>query len=177
MRITKRQLRQIIRETVQQRPARRRSRALREAAMARPELNRILKQHRLWLDTNGREGAQADLRGANLRHADLRDADLRDANLLGVYLWDADLRGADLGCAKLQGANLWDANLQGANLWKADLQGANLLGANLQGAQLDTNISHCLDFQRAAFTADALPWLILHPKWSEWKDVVQIEES
>jgi len=146
------------------------------------QLQQILQQHKLWLETDGNKGTQADLkgadlRGANLRHADLRDADLRDANLLGVYLWDADLRGADLGCAKLQGANLWDANLQGANLWKADLQGANLLGANLQGAQLDTNISHCLDFQRAAFTADALPWLILHPKWSEWKDVVQIEES
>ena len=39
--------------------------------MTREELNKILEQHKLWLDTNGTEGRSADLRGADLRGADL----------------------------------------------------------------------------------------------------------
>lgn len=39
--------------------------------MTRGELNEILEQHKLWLDTNGAEGCRADLRGADLYGADL----------------------------------------------------------------------------------------------------------
>jgi len=118
--------------------------------IAKPELDQILQQHKLWLKTGYVKGDRAHL----------EDADLRGVNLLGV-----DLRGADLLRADLRGVNLRDADLRGADLWYADLR----------GAQFDVNIRHCLGFQRAKFTADALPWLILHPKWSVWKDAVRIE--
>ena len=68
------------------------------------------------------------------------------------------------------------ADLQGAYLRHADLRGAYLWRADLQDAELDINIRDCWSFGGAKFTHDALPWLILHPKWSEWKDSVQIEE-
>ena len=46
----------------------------------------VLKKHKEWLETNGRSGGEADLRGADLRGADLRGADLRGADLRGAHL-------------------------------------------------------------------------------------------
>jgi hypothetical protein len=110
--------------------------------MNKKELNKILEQHKLWLESDGEKGERADLRGANLRHADL---------------WNADLRHADLQ--------------------DADLQDAHLRRADLRGAKLDTNIRDCWIFRHVKVTQDALPWLILHPKWSEFKNDVQIHPS
>ena len=46
----------------------------------------VLEKHKEWLETNGRSGEKADLRGAYLRGADLRGADLRGADLSnGAY--------------------------------------------------------------------------------------------
>ena len=95
-------------------------------------LSVILKEHQLWLDSNGENGERADLSNKNLRGADLRGADLRAAYLIG-----ADLRGADLRGADLIAANLFRADLRGAYLIGADLLGANLRGANLRGADLE----------------------------------------
>ncbi|HGC8063424.1 TPA: pentapeptide repeat-containing protein [Yersinia enterocolitica] len=85
------------------------------------DLNKILGEHKIWVESYRENGSRANLRDANLR-----DADLRGANLRGANLRDADLRGADL-----RGANLRDADLRGA-----DLRGANLRGADLRGANL-----------------------------------------
>jgi hypothetical protein len=77
------------------------------------ELKRVLAEHEKWLQTDGEEGAQANLR-------------------------EADLQGADLRGAKLQRADLRDANLQRANLSGANLSGAKLTEAeHLTQQQLD----------------------------------------
>ncbi|CNI99512.1 pentapeptide repeat-containing protein [Yersinia frederiksenii] len=62
------------------------------------DLNKILAEHKIWIESYRENGSRADLRGANLR-----DANLRGANLCG-----ADLCGADLCGANLRGANLPD---------------------------------------------------------------------
>lgn len=49
--------------------------------MERSKLNKILSNHKLWLETNGVEGKKADLSYTDLSYADLRSADLRSANL------------------------------------------------------------------------------------------------
>ncbi len=118
----------------------------------RETLSAILKEHQLWIDSNGENGERADLsnknliradlRGAGLRRADLRGADLRGAdlfraNLRRANLFRANLRGANLRRADLIGANLRRADLIGADLIGADLEGANLEGANLEGANLE----------------------------------------
>jgi len=54
--------------------------------MKQEELDRVLQQHQLWLESGGVKGERADL-----RHADLQGADLRDADL-----WGADLRHAKI---------------------------------------------------------------------------------
>jgi hypothetical protein len=47
--------------------------------MEQSELNKILENHKKWLNNKG--GERADLREADLREADLRWADLRGANI------------------------------------------------------------------------------------------------
>ncbi|MBX9488802.1 pentapeptide repeat-containing protein [Yersinia enterocolitica] len=100
------------------------------------DLNKILAEHKIWVESYRENGSRAnlcdaDLRGANLRGANLCDADLRGADLCGANLCDADLRGADLCGADLCGADLCGADLRGANL-----RGANLCDADLRGADL-----------------------------------------
>ena len=107
----------------------------------------ILDRHRLWLQTDGKEGARAELAGIDLRgtsfwHADLRDADLEGANLGDVNLDHARLRGASLEGACLVGASLWEADLSEANLAAADLRRAKLdharlCAADMRGANLE----------------------------------------
>ena len=59
--------------------------------MKREDLEQILKDHKVWIDTKGNSGEFADL-----READLSEADLSRANLRGADLRGADLRGANL---------------------------------------------------------------------------------
>ena len=133
--------------------------------ISKTELKSILDQHRLWVETNRKQGTRANLNdadlrsanlacanliGANLRGANLIGANLRDANLTcadlsrtdlkGANLYYADLTGANLSCANLEGAHLKDANLTGANLERANLTGANLERANLKGANLTNTV-------------------------------------
>ena len=72
--------------------------------MEQNKLNKILNEHKLWL--NGMDGKRADLREADLRGVDLREADLRGANLREADLYGADLRGADLYGADLYGVDV-----------------------------------------------------------------------
>lgn len=104
--------------------------------MDKAVLDKILDNHKEWLQTNGKKGEQANLREADLRGADLcgavlRGADLRDADLRRADLCGADLYRADLRRADLRGADLWGADLRGANLHRAVLRGADLRGADL----------------------------------------------
>jgi uncharacterized protein YjbI with pentapeptide repeats len=104
-----------------------------EAPDLRTELLQVaeaLDQHRLWVESNGKEGIRGDFAGANLS-----DADLTGVNLQGADLTKVNLRGADLSMANLRGANLVEADLRETNLLGAEFSGANLMGANLYGAQ------------------------------------------
>ena len=114
------------------------------------ERKHILNQHRIWLESAGKEGRQADLSSANLRGADLSQAVLNQAILSGADLTGADLTRADLSRAMLIDTVLRDADLRRANLFKADLSRAILTGANLDGANLTQSIlEECLDIDRA----------------------------
>jgi len=74
--------------------------------ITQPELDEILKSHKLWLDTRFSEKTEgeranlgeANLRGANLSWANLSWANLGGANLGGCSndLQQADMRGKDL---------------------------------------------------------------------------------
>ena len=115
--------------------------------MDEKHLNKVLEDHKTWLESLG--GKRADLSNADLREVDLYRADLRSANLRG-----AKLHKADLCDAKLCGANLYQANFFCANLFKADLSETNLGETNFRAANLSKAIlcraSMCeTDFRRA----------------------------
>lgn len=96
------------------------------------ELKQVLAAHRLWLESDAKEGEQADLRDAWLPEAYLVDADLRQADLENAYLLNADLTGADLR----------DANLRGATLSPVKgLQVQQLAGADLTDAEVEPEVA------------------------------------
>ena len=92
------------------------------------ELNKILKEHKLWLKGEG--GKRADLENTNLKDIYLKNTNLEDANLSYANLEDANLR-----CANLKNSDLRYANLSYANLKGSYLEGVktniNTIGYNL----------------------------------------------
>ena len=112
--------------------------------MNQQELNKILKQHELWLETEQTCGKRAILKGADLRGANLRYFDLTAADLTG-----ADLRGADLEAA--------DFNF-----------------TDLTGAKFDLNFRDASGFTGAIVSKDQLCWLALNPRYSEWADSITV---
>jgi len=103
--------------------------------MHKKELQRILKQHKLWLESEKKEGERADLRGANLTGVVLDEADLWGAHLRYANLTGANLTGSMLSRACMRGANLSKANLSSSMMFEVDLRKANLTGAVLDGAK------------------------------------------
>ena len=67
--------------------------------MNKEDLDKILADHALWVNSSGEQGKMAELCGADLQHADLQYADLRRAKFQ-----DADLRRAKFEGARLEGA-------------------------------------------------------------------------
>jgi len=114
------------------------------------ELNKILKDHHLWLESDGKSGQCADLSGADLSDAILSGADLSGADLSGANLSHTILKGAGLSRALLSGANLRNADLSDAILSDAILLGADLSDAILKGAIFsgailrNANLSHTI---------------------------------
>src|SRR6202047_1953046 len=99
---------------------------------SRKEIERMLAEHRLYLETEYHRGHRA-----NFASADLTGRDFSGLNLRGIKMDRAVLRGADFSGAHLQSANLIGAILQGARFDGADLSGARLSGANLVSSSLE----------------------------------------
>ena len=126
------------------------------------DLSTILKDHSLWLRSDGQKGSKADLSGTDLSEAALSETNLMLANLSRARLCGASMVLIDLSQANLSRADLSDADLSGAdlllsNFFHADLSGADLSVADLSGASL----SHArltgaslpqADFSRARLT-------------------------
>jgi uncharacterized protein YjbI with pentapeptide repeats len=121
--------------------------ATRELRKISPEdLKRILEEHRLWLESNGKDGKKAGLSRTDLTGVDLSNADLSKANLLKANLLKANLSGA-----KLTGVDLRLANLSEASMMKTRLEWANLTGAVIQNACLEGAILEEAKLAKANF--------------------------
>ncbi|HEY0171294.1 MAG TPA: pentapeptide repeat-containing protein [Pyrinomonadaceae bacterium] len=117
------------------------------------------QRHELWLDTDGREGAQGDFSMRKLYEVDFSRAQLERALFVGtdmskVVLSGANLRGADLTDAvlsdvKLDHANLTRASLSGAKLHEVDGFEARLVRADLRGADLSGSQFASANFRHA----------------------------
>ena len=102
--------------------------------MDRDELEEILAEHKVWVNTGGIMGKRADLRDSDLSGLSLSKAELGEAKLAR-----ANLANMNLSCANLKYANLSRANLQGASLVYANINLAELSGAKLRGADFGIN--------------------------------------
>jgi uncharacterized protein YjbI with pentapeptide repeats len=133
---------------------------------ARADLDRILSDHKLWVETHGAKGKRADLKAADLTRADLASEDLEDIDAEGTDFTAANLTGANLKGASLKetyfgggtdatagavlrGADLSGADLDGATLNRADLTGAILIGTNLNSADFSNAILNDADLASA----------------------------
>jgi|GEM_PF-2159254 len=128
----------------------------------RNELEHILEQHKLWVESSGNKGKRAKLSGVDLTGIDLCIAELTGADLSAANLCKIDLTGAELGGADfsrsflggsilkravlrraifnkadLRSTDLSNADLRNANLTQANISGAILSGANISGAILN----------------------------------------
>src|SRR5215510_15494285 len=90
------------------------------------EIEQILADHRLYLETEWRQGHRA-----NFASADLSGQDFSGLNLRWIKMDRAVLKGANFTGARLQRANLVGAIAQGARIDWADPSDARLSGANL----------------------------------------------
>jgi len=107
----------------------------------RKELDRILLDHKTWVESKGTAGKRADLTRADLKRADLTGANLIGANLTATHFENATLAGAhleqaDLTQADFTAAHLENAYLTGAHGSQTDFTQAILNGAGLQKATL-----------------------------------------
>jgi len=116
-------------------------------------LKEILDLHKLWLDTDNKQGKCAFLANVNLANVNLANV-----NLSFVNLEDTNLTGANLSGANLEDTNLTGANLSGADLYCAEFRGANLSGANLSGANLSGANLYCAYLNNAIGLPD-ISWI------------------
>jgi uncharacterized protein YjbI with pentapeptide repeats len=97
------------------------------------DVARMVRDHAIWVKSQGSEGARADFSGADLTAADFS----------GRNLCLADLSGALLAEAKMEASLLIAANFRGANLTRANLAHADLRGADFQDShRRDTDLSN-----------------------------------
>jgi uncharacterized protein YjbI with pentapeptide repeats len=97
-----------------------------------PSARTQLEAHVKFIETDGLEGAPANLSGVDIRPL----ACMAHLNLAAIRARKTTFYGLDLRGVKFQGAQLEGADFRAANLESADLRGANLSGANFSGAIL-----------------------------------------
>lgn len=90
------------------------------------ELAIVLYKHKRWIESDGKNGEQAQLIKFNLKEKNLSDVNLEKAKLSGSNFFKANLMGANLKGASLKGAILNEANLLCADLSDAELRFAEL---------------------------------------------------
>jgi uncharacterized protein YjbI with pentapeptide repeats len=95
------------------------------------EIERMLAEHRLYLETEYHQGHRA-----NFSSVDLAGQDFSGLNMRGIKMDCAVLNGADFTGARLQAANLVGAIAEQACFDRVDLSRARISGANLVSASL-----------------------------------------
>jgi uncharacterized protein YjbI with pentapeptide repeats len=115
--------------------------------MTQQELDKILEQHKIWVDSGYKKGECANFEKAcleflnfsntNLAHASFRKANLRNANFKNTKLWNANFIRANLEDANFEKADLFQANLAHANLEDTNFEKADLHHIDLSNLEFD----------------------------------------
>lgn len=126
-----------------------------ERKISKKELEKILKNHSIWLETNGAEGEKADFSHCWLYGID-EDGNEEKLNLEGAVLDYADFSFADLSKVRLNKASLKHAELMNTqfnrlDLYDTDFSFANLIGASFKEANLESVGFDSADLRGASF--------------------------
>ena len=117
-----------------------------ENKLTQKEINKIIENHKHWLNELNEDVDGWDNMRANFSNRDLSGADLSGTNLSGAYF-----RGANLTNANLTNANLSNADLTNADLTNADFTNADLFFADFSYAIIDGTNFDSADFCNAEF--------------------------
>ena len=90
----------------------------------------VLALHKIWLESDGRQGSCADL----------SDRSFRGTALCGMSFEKADLRRATFTATDLRHVSFRNADLRQASFEECDLQWADFDGANLAGLSVDNSV-------------------------------------
>ena len=134
------------------------------------ELDRVLKQHKLWMDSDGKKGDPPP----SFHDANFRGADLEGIKLYGTIFHRANFEGANLKNSNLKNCRFDGANFKNADLDGANLSGANFIGVDLTRAKFKINFRDVGWFYNVTVSKDQLCWLILHPRYTEWRSTLRI---
>jgi uncharacterized protein YjbI with pentapeptide repeats len=85
-----------------------------------------LRDHKIWLTSNGKRGGRADFTGLNLGAMNFDNANLEGACF----------KGASACFTSFEGANMRHTNCEGVNFYRANISGVDFSGASLKGAKL-----------------------------------------
>lgn len=114
-------------------------------------INESIQDHKLWIDSDGKEGncltlklvdlRKKDFSGLNLSNANFIECNLRDVNFSNCNLRNSnffysdlsfvDFRNTDLKCANLMITDMGGVKLTGANLYDCELMGAKLSSSGI----------------------------------------------
>lgn len=142
---------------------------MKERKISKKELEKILKNHSLWLKSKGKKGERADfshcwlygldedgneeklnLEGAVLDYADFSFAILTEVKLYRTSLKHADFTGASFdGCMRLYGTNFSSAKLIGTSFNQANITSVNFESADLRSAKFDRSSLDLVNFDFA----------------------------
>jgi uncharacterized protein YjbI with pentapeptide repeats len=135
------------------------------------ELKQILEDHKKWLESDGKEGNQANFENANLEGKSGHRANFEKVNLKGVrfrnsninhgmlnetildsaVFYKASLKQADFRKAKLNNSDFRKADLTIARFQKAQLKEANFEKAILINTHLEETECQDANFRKAKF--------------------------
>src|SRR5258708_12123981 len=100
------------------------------------EIERMLAEHRLYLETEYHQGHRANFSSADLAGRDFSGLNMRGIKMDRAVLTRADFTGAHLQSANLVGALAEQACFDRADLSRAPLTAANLVSSSLEDACL-----------------------------------------
>src|ERR1700730_10247987 len=100
------------------------------------EIERMLAEHRLYLETEYHQGHRANFSSGDLSGRDFSGLKLRAIKMDRALLSGADFTGAHLQSANLIGAILQAACFDRGDLYRARVSGATLVSSSLEDACL-----------------------------------------
>ena len=94
------------------------------------EINKMVREHEEWINTNGKSGKRLDLEGKELKGIRLLNVDLKDANFKNTIIKDsdifADLKGADFEGSIIENTEFIGSNIKGIKIGAKELEMINI---------------------------------------------------